>query len=308
MCYSALVHAEFKKFQRLFPDAVMDIETYVRTFWSDKGRDPRRKAPRALLRELMEVGPPELREDLRAADAAEVAALEVELFAQRRRVADAERRLQVRETKKAREDVRIGNAKVEQAKARIALLRGTAATSEASRIYPGTYCPVLVIEDGRRVVKPMRYQCRPAGKPADFDRRFPGTYNARRDNLAGFWSGEFGSSHALMIADRFYEHVEGPDGASRVLEFAPRTGEPMLIACLWSHWRDPAGQAPDLLSFAAITDEPEPEVAAAGHDRTVINLKPEHVDAWLDPQGDRAAMQAILDDVRHPFYLHREAA
>lgn len=62
-------------------------------------------------------------------------------------------------------------------------------------------------------------------------------------------------------------------------------------------------------SFAAITDEPEPEVAAAGHDRTVINIRPEHVDAWLRPgEHGREAMQAIFDDKRHPYYEHREAA
>jgi putative SOS response-associated peptidase YedK len=49
-------------------------------------------------------------------------------------------------------------------------------------------------------------------------------------------------------------------------------------------------------------------VAAAGHDRTIINIKPEHVDAWLNPRGDVAAMQAIFDDKRHPFYEHRLAA
>ena len=32
----------------------------------------------------------------------------------------------------------------------------------------------------------MRYQCRLAGKPAFYDVKFPGTYNARRDNLEGF--------------------------------------------------------------------------------------------------------------------------
>jgi len=154
----------------------------------------------------------------------------------------------------------------------------------------------------------MRYQCRPCGKPAFYDRKFPGTYNARRDNLAGFWAGQFGVSHGIMVATRFYENVEGPDGKNRVLEFTPRDGEPMLVACLWSHWKDPAGHEPDLLSFAAITDEPEPEVAAAGHDRTIINIKPEHVDAWLQPSGDLAAMQTIFDDKRHPYYAHREAA
>ena len=83
----------------------------------------------------------------------------------------------------------------------------------------------------------------------------------------------------------------------------------MLVACLWSHWTDPKGKEPDLLSFAAITDEPEPEVAAAGHDRTIINIKPEHIDAWLDPEAsDLATMQAIFDDKQHPYYEHRKAA
>lgn len=94
-----------------------------------------------------------------------------------------------------------------------------------------------------------------------------------------------------------------------VLEFAPRTGEPMFIACLFSRWSDPKGCAPELLSFAAITDDPEPEVAAAGHDRTIINIKEEHIDAWLNPERESlAALYAIFDDKQHPYYEHRKAA
>lgn len=170
------------------------------------------------------------------------------------------------------------------------------------------YAPVMVVEHGKRVVKPMRYQCRAQGKPSFYDRKFPGTYNARRDNLEGFWKGQFGHSHALMIADRFYENVETEAG-NVVLEFVPRTNEPMLIACLWSAWSDQTGQEPGLLSFAAITDEPEEEVAAAGHDRTIINIRPEHIDAWLNPEPTKLdALYAIFDDKQHPYYEHREAA
>lgn len=57
----------------------------------------------------------------------------------------------------------------------------------------------------------------------------------------------------------------GEEVQNQALRFDPADGEPMLVACLYSHWRAP-GQ-PDLLSFAAITDVPPPEVAAAGHDR-----------------------------------------
>ena len=63
------------------------------------------------------------------------------------------------------------------------------------------------------------------------------------------------------------------------------------------------------LSFAAITDDPPPEVAAAGHDRCIIPIKPEYVDAWLNPNAKHLAAQyAILDDRERPYYEHRLAA
>jgi putative SOS response-associated peptidase YedK len=81
----------------------------------------------------------------------------------------------------------------------------------------------------------------------------------------------------------------------------------MLVACLWSHWHE--ANAPDLLSFAAITDAPPPEVAAAGHDRCIVPIKPEHLDAWLYPdRTNLSAQQAILDDRARPYYEHRLAA
>lgn len=65
-----------------------------------------------------------------------------------------------------------------------------------------------------------------------------------------------------------------------------------------------------MLSFAAITDEPPPlAIAAAGHDRCIIPIKPENMDAWLSPNAsDLEAMYAILDDRDRPYYEHRLAA
>ncbi len=92
-----------------------------------------------------------------------------------------------------------------------------------------------------------------------------------------------------------------------MLEFRPRPQHDMLVACLWSHWTG-AGE-PDLDSFAAITDEPPEEVAAAGHDRCIVPIKPEHMDAWLNPDPKNlAALYAILDDRDRPYYEHRMAA
>ena len=78
----------------------------------------------------------------------------------------------------------------------------------------------------------------------------------------------------------------------------------MLVACLWSHWQE--GES--LLSFAAITDELPAEVAAAGHDRCIIPIKPENVHTWLSPSNNLAESYAILDDRERPYYEHRLAA
>lgn len=83
--------------------------------------------------------------------------------------------------------VATARGKVDSLRARLADLRRMELLPRDSRICPGHYAPVMVWEQGRRVVKPMRYQCRPAGKPAAYDAKYPGTYNARRDNLRGFW-------------------------------------------------------------------------------------------------------------------------
>src|SRR5258705_10100339 len=100
---------------------------------------------------------------------------------------------------------------------------------------------------------------------------------------------------------------EGEKDENVVLEFKPHPPHDMVVACLWSRWSSPG--EPDLLSFAAITDEPPAEVAAAGHDRCIIPIKPEYIDAWLDPDpSDLAAQYAILDDRDRPFYEHRLAA
>jgi putative SOS response-associated peptidase YedK len=243
---------------------------------------------------------------------------EQELFKQRKRLADAERTLQTKTTKAATESQRIAGEKIESTMRRLADLRRTEARDSDSRIFPGTYAPVMVWEDGKRVIKPMRYQCRPAGKPAFYDVKYPGTYNARRDNLEGFWKGQFGHTHGIMIVNAFYENVnlhkaegrelaDGEAVQNLVLEFRPRPTQDMLVACLWSKWTG-AGE-PDLLSFAAITDEPPEEVAAAGHDRCIVPIRPENIDAWLNPNPKNlAALYAILDDRERPYYEHRMAA
>lgn len=307
MCYSAQIYASYKKFVRQF-GAVMDLKTFVKAVWYDPAKKPQ-KWPKAMEDAFADPQTDEerqIRDALARWRADEIAKLEQELFAQTKRKADAERTLQTKTTKTATESLRIAGNKIEQIKGRLSDLKRSEPKDSDSRIYPGYYAPVMVWEDGRRVVKPMRYQCRIDGVPAEFDRKFPGTYNARRDSLEKYWRKQFGTFHGVILAQAFYEHVD-QNGKDVVLEFKPSTGQDMIVACLWSRWIGRDGE--ELLSFAAITDDPPAEVAAAGHDRCIIPIKLEHIDVWLNPDPKNLAAQyAILDDRERPHYEHRMAA
>lgn len=307
MCYSAQIRSEYKEYVRAW-GADIDIDRFVKLYW-DCLRNGAIRTPKAMDAAFARSGlggEPGLATLIEQRDRAESTRLEQEIFKQRKRLADAERTLQAKTTKAATESKRIATAKVAWAMGKLADLRRNELEPRDSRIFPGWHAPVMVMENGRRVVKPMRYQCRPAGKPATHDVKYPGCYSARRDNLEGFWRELFGYSHGLMMVDAFYENVRDENEQNVVLEFRPTPPQPMLVACLWSRWTQ--GDE-ELLSFAAITDEPPPEIAAAGHDRVIIPIKPANIDAWLDPSAtDLARQYAILDDRERPYYEHRKAA
>jgi len=320
MCYSAQIQADYRKFVRMF-GARISIKEFIQLFWERAEGSSKAKIPKAMEDAFLEPQSDDEREVRALIDrfnAQQVTKLEQDLFKQRARLADAERSLQTKVTKAATESRRIATDKIEWTLGRLDDLRRTSPKAEDSRIFPGHYAPVMVMENGQRVIKPMRYQCRIAGKPASYDVKYPGAYNARRDNLEGFWKSLFGYSHGIVVINAFFENVsrarmegrqlaEGEKDENVVLEFRPNPAHDMLVACLWSRW---SGKGePELLSFAAITDEPPPEIAAAGHDRCIIPIKPENMDAWLNPDAsDLAAQYAILDDRDRPYYEHRLAA
>jgi len=320
MCYSAQIWADYRKYTRLF-GATMSIREYVDVFWrrTMAGELKIPKAMEAPFDHPTTDAEQEIKALIDRFRAQQVTALEQKLFAQKTRLVEAERKLQVKPTKAAANDQRVATNKIAQAMEGLQDLRRTELLARDSRIFPGQYAPVMVVENGQRVIKPMRYQCRPAGKPAFYDVKYPRTYNARRDSLRGFWKDLFGFSHGLMVVDAFYENVpqhrregrelrDGEKAENVVLKFRPDTGQDMLVACLWSHWKGSNGE-PDLLSFAAITDEPPPEVAAAGHDRCIVPIRPENIDAWLNPAGSSVeALDAILEDRDRPCYEHQLAA
>ena len=194
MCYSAQIQADYRRYVKMF-GAQMDIREFARLFW-ERAEGSKAKIPKGMedaFREPQSDDERQIKEFIDRFNIEQVTALEQDLFKQRTRLADAERALQTKATKAATESRRIATDKIDSNLRRLDDLRRTTPKDRDSRIFPGHYAPVLVVENGQYVVKPMRYQCRIAGKPANYDTRFPGTYNSRRDSL------EASGDHCLGI-------------------------------------------------------------------------------------------------------------
>lgn len=315
MCYSAQIKADYQRFVREY-GAKLSIKDFYDLFWRrltdrrvqiPKGVEAAFESPltdeerevKAMITRHAETHAEELRADLAK---------------QLQRLADAEAKLARKPTKTAENEKRVARNKIGALEERIEQLLQPGLTATDRRIFPGSFVPVMVMRDGERVFVPMRYQCRPAHVPAKFDTQYPGTYNARRDSLKGFWKDLYGVSHGIVILSAFYEHVplhlaegrallSGEPSSTTQVEFRPEVEQDLLAACIWSRWSWPG--EPDLLSFALITHDPPPEVAAVGHDRCILPIRPEDLDAWLQPSAqDMAAQDAILDRAVRPYFAH----
>lgn len=324
MCYSAQVWSDYRKYVREF-NANVGIREFRDLFFR-RSQGAKLQMPKSM--EMAFSNPQtdeerEIWELILHCRRNEAMAFEQGMFEQRRRLADAQRKIEAKPDKPnkgAHEEVRIATNKIRWNQEKIADINRTTPVEADSRMFPGWYVPVMTMVDGQLVVRPMRYQCRPARATPDYDEKYPGTFNARRNSLEGFWRGEWGQTHGVIMTDWFYEHVPlhkaegrelgpGEEVRDAVIQFKPEDGRPMMVACLWSHWQARNEAEDDLLSVAFITDEPPPEVAAAGHDRCVIPLRRENLAAWLNPDpNDLAAQQALLDDRQRPHYQHFLAA
>lgn len=319
MCYSALVRHDLQWLSKRY-GAEVAWELFEELF-RKRLEDPEIQFARALDVHILRLQDERARASQQLIEQYRIHQARVweqELFKQRKRLVDARRKLQTKDTKAARNEERIATNKLATLTEKLTTLRSDTLESDDSRIFPKKYAPVITSEAGRRLIRPMRYLCRLPGKPANYDQRFDGTYNARRDNLNGFWASVYGTHHAILVIDGFFENVPrhlyekrelapGERETNVVLHFNPNSGEPLTVACLWSHWTGEGEPALD--SFAAVTDEPPPEILATGHSRCVISLKDENVREWLSPsQVDKGRLEEILADRAAPYYEHRIAA
>lgn len=318
MCYAALVSADLRRLERELGLRI-DFAAFTRAYEA-RVADPKAfKMPIALDRQFLAMS------DAQAAPIAfairtyreqRASEWQTEIFEQRRRHADAQRKLSQKATKSAQKDLQVSADKIEQRLKWLNDFRDSETTEEDLVMYPMHHGPLVIETDGQRTITPMRYHCRLPGHAPETDKRLMGNYNARIDSLEDWWRPVFGKNHGLLVLEGFRENVKRHDMEARelrqgeraenvVLQFNPKDASSMFVPCIWARWQ----RGDEVLhSMALITDEPPPEVAQAGHNRCPINLTQEAALAWLAPRGRSSEdLFEILRQRQRPYYEHRIA-
>lgn len=153
MCYSAQAWQDYRKYKRE-TEAEIGIQEYVRLFWDWKSGASTVRLPKAMIDAFADATSGDegkIRQWIEAWKIEQTAKLEQALFAQKKRLATAERTLKARVTKKAQYDQRIATSKIEQAKLKLADLQRTESRPRDARFFPGNYAAVMVAEAGKRI-------------------------------------------------------------------------------------------------------------------------------------------------------------
>jgi putative SOS response-associated peptidase YedK len=193
------------------------------------------------------------------------------------------------------------------------------AITDDGKLFTKLWAPVVIHHKNQNEIRPMRYQLLPSfckkdkytrlNPKTNRDIEIKSTYNARIESLNDkkAWQIPFGRYHGVLSVKSFYEWVEDENGQKKILEFYAPNNEKLNLACLFDTWYS-ADKTDIIQSFAIITRPPEPEVLAAGHDRTPVNLKTENIDKWLNPKIlEKKELLTILNEPERPGYLHQPA-
>jgi len=245
-------------------------------------------------------------------------AFEAEIFKQKTRLNEAEKKLATKPTKAAEESKRIATNKIETAQRKLKAINSPELSETDRRIFPFHYMSMIHLDEkGDKVISPIRYHMRPHNEDESFDKEKDGCYNARLDNLKRipFWKNSLEKRRGFILVKKFYENVSvqkylknnklAPGQIEKeniVLCFDPNLADYMILPTVWDYW--PAEGTPSLLSAALITDDPHPEVAAAGHDRTPIPLKRSAAEAWLGAGSVDEAITILKEERERPYFSH----
>jgi hypothetical protein len=138
MCYSAQIEHDLNKYVRIVgPHAAMNLQDFIKKYWWRQQDFHMMKIPKAVDAWFTPDGngdQAKIADMVETFNDKEAAKFEQELFKQKKRLADAERSLQKKETKKALNDQRVATDKIEWAPGQ-AQRHQTHGAEEPRRVY-----------------------------------------------------------------------------------------------------------------------------------------------------------------------------
>jgi putative SOS response-associated peptidase YedK len=157
---------------------------------------------------------------------------------------------------------------------------------------------VVVQREERRAITAYRWGLLPHW--ADSAKIASRTFNARAETLAAApaFRDSLRRKRCLVPVDSFYEwRREG--SARQPFAIARVDSRPLVLAGLWSGWRDPSTDTVRR-TFTIVTTTPN-ETMASIHNRMPVVLDDEAWDVWLDPAlTDPGELMALLEPREGP--------
>lgn len=173
----------------------------------------------------------------------------------------------------------------------------------SQRVFPHKEFPVVIAEEGQRVVKQMNYSLVP--KWSQVRRPKFSTYNCRIESVCEkpTWREPIKRHRCLVGFTSFYESCYEGSHAGNVVEFQQAEHGLLVAAGIWEQWVDKStGEVLD--SFAIITTKPDPYIKSVGHDRSPLFLPQsnEVFTEWLDiePKVCAKAKDFLLSSYQPP--------
>ncbi len=153
MCYSAQIERDWRKYLRVMgTEATLDLGDFIKKYWWRQNEFPSMKIPKAVdawFADPQNGDEQKIAAFIEAFNDQEISKLEQETFKQKKRLADAQRALAIKETKKALNDQRASSSKIEWALGKLGDIKRSDFKPRDARIFPGWFVPVSVVALGR---------------------------------------------------------------------------------------------------------------------------------------------------------------
>lgn len=159
-------------------------------------------------------------------------------------------------------------------------------------IAPGQFAPVVVLEDGERLLKLMRWGLVPFW--ATDEKIAAKTINARSETLAerASFKHALKSRRCLVLADGFYEWQKTAGGKTPHYIYL-KGHSAFSFAGLWEKW-DKAPGSEALYTFSIVTTRPN-SLLKQLHSRMPVILKPEDEETWLAADASAVGLQTLYE-------------